>query len=179
MVHRRTPGNRVAVPSGWFIVVSVAVVIVAAAWLGVLLVTGSSSSDEPPTAAPTAQAPTPESAPEPTPTPTPTPAPTSSPTPTETTEVPPVRDASVAVLNNTGIANLASRFSGQVTNVGWTVSGTGNWNGQIPSNTVYYPAGQQAAGELLAEDLGISRVLPSVAPMQTDRLTLILSGPQQ
>lgn len=173
MDHRRTPGNRVAVPSGWFIVVSVAVVIVAAAWLGVLLVTGSSGSDEPPTAAPPAASPTP------TQTPTPAPTPTASPTPTKTTEAPPVRDAAVVVLNNTGIANLASTFSGQVTTAGWAVSGTGNWNGQIPSNTVYYPAGQQEAGELLADDLGIDRVLPSVSPMQMDRLTLILSGPQQ
>lgn len=83
------------------------------------------------------------------------------------------------MLNNTGVANLASSFSGRVAGAGWTVSGTGNWNGQIPTNTVYYPAGQQEAGELLAADLGIGRVLPSVAPMQMDRLTLILSGPQQ
>lgn len=175
MDHRRTPGNRVAVPSGWFIVVSVAVVIVAAAWLGVLLVMGSPGSDDSPVAAPTAQPSAPESAP----TPAPAPTPTVSPTPTETTEAPPVRDAPVVVLNNTGIANLASRFSGQVTAAGWSVSGTGNWNGQIPSNTVYYPAGQREAGELLADDLGLDRVLPSVAPMQMDRLTLILSGPQQ
>ncbi len=175
--HRRTPGNRVAVPSGWFIVVSVAVVIVAAAWFGVLVLTGSSDDGEQPTAAPTLASPTP------TPTPTPSesasPSPSPSPSPTETTEAPPQRDSGVAVLNNTGIANLASTFSGRVAGAGWTVSGTGNWNGQIPSNTVYYPPGQQDAGELLAEDLGIGRVLPSVAPMQMDRLTLILSGPQQ
>ena len=175
MDHRRTPGNRVAVPSGWFIVVSVAVVIVAAAWFGVLLLMGSSDSGDQQTAAPPAAS----STPAPTPTPTPTPSASPSPSPSETSEAPPQRDAGVAVLNNTGIANLASSFSGRVAGAGWTVSGTGNWNGQIPSNTVYYPAGQQDAGELLADDLGIDRVLPSVAPMQMDRLTLILSGPQQ
>ncbi len=172
MQHRRTPGGPVAIPATWFIVASALVVIAASAFLGVLLAGGDDPDPVAATPAPSATTPAP------TPTPTPVESPTPSPTPTETAE-PVARDSAVVVLNNTGIANLASGFSGQVAAAGWTVSGTGNWNGQIPTNTVYYPAGLQPQAELLGEDVGIGRVLPSVAPMQMDRLTIILSGPQQ
>ena len=40
--------------------------------------------------------------------------------------------------------------------LGWQVSGTSNWRGNIPSTTVYYPAGFEAAAEALARDLGIA-----------------------
>ena len=43
---------------------------------------------------------------------------------------------------------------------------------------MYYPPGLQAQAELLAKDVGIDRIRPAVAPMRTDRLTIILSGQQ-
>ena len=60
---------------------------------------------------------------------------------------------------------------------GWHISGTGNWRGAVPETTAYYPPGFQAQAEQLAKDLDFGRVRPSVAPMKTDRLTLILAGP--
>ena len=83
------------------------------------------------------------------------------------------------MLNNTSIKNLARSYSAKVAAAGWTVSGLGNWRGQIEANTVYYPGGLQDQAELLASDVGIDRVLPSIVPMRMDRLTIILSGPQQ
>ena len=167
-----------SVPAGWFIVLSVVACIAAAGWLGVMLVeptsatadSAASATKEPSAPAPTEATPTDEATsaePEPEPESEPTPEPEVS------------RDARVTVLNNTGIGNLARTFSGKVSAAGWPLVGTGNWRGQIVSNTVYYPDGQQAQAELLAADVGITRVLPSIEPMRTDRLTIILSGPQQ
>ena len=82
------------------------------------------------------------------------------------------------MLNNTGIPGAASAFSTKVEDAGWTVGGVGNWRGSVGENTVYYPEGLQDQAEQLAKDVGIDRVMPSVANMRTDRLTIILSGPQ-
>jgi hypothetical protein len=82
------------------------------------------------------------------------------------------------VLNNTTTAGAASAFATKVEDAGWTVGGVGNWQGSIGQNTVYYPEGLQDQAEQLAEDVGIDRVMPRVDPMRTDRLTIILSGPQ-
>ena len=176
--HRRTPGGGVSVPAGWFIVLSVVACIAAAGWLGVMLVQPTSATAESSSSTPRAteqgtDAPAPTSATPTDPDPTPDPEPTASKEPEVT------RESTVSVLNNTGIVNLAKAFSGQVAGAGWTVSGTGNWRGQIVSNTVYYPDGLQPQAELLAKDVGIERVLPSIEPMRMDRLTIILSGPQQ
>jgi len=145
------------------------VCIAAAGGLGVLLAQGDGDDD---TAEPT-----------PTRTTTPTPTQTTpSPTPIETTPSPTPtieRTAAVSVLNNTSIQGLAARFSTEVQQKGWTVGGVGDWNGQIASNTVYYPPALEEQAQLLAQDMGIERVRPAVAPMRTDRLTIILSGPQQ
>lgn len=173
--HRRIPGGKVAVPAGWFIVLSVVACVGAAGWLGFMLVGPGSASAEDVEAAGTASAsatPAPVAT-----TPEPTDAtPTPQPTPTDE---PARRTASVSVFNNTSVGNLARTYSAKVSGAGWTVSGVGNWRGQIESNTVYYPSTLQDQAELLASDVGISRVLPSVAPMRMDRLTMILSGPQQ
>ena len=61
--------------------------------------------------------------------------------------------------------------------LGWQVVGSDNWYGTIPATTVYYPPRLAKAGHQLALDLGIHRVMPSVAPMRLDRLTVILTGP--
>lgn len=183
--HRNTPRSKVAVPAGWFIVLSVVACVGAAGWLGVsLLGPGAASADDvqsasspkPSASEPAVVATTPEptaSSPEPEPKPT---ASTPEPEPTAT---PVGRQAPVLVLNNTGIANLAGNFAGRVSGAGWPVVGRGNWRGQIEANTVYYPDGLQDQATLLAADVGIARVLPSIVPMRMDRLTVILSGPQQ
>lgn len=172
--HRRTPKDKVAVPAAWFIVASIVACAGAAGWLGVLLMDPTAASAE-------ADTPVASSTPTPTPPASTTPSPEASPTtasPTPT-EAPVRRESTVSVLNNTGISNLARSYSAQVTAAGWTVSGVGNWRGQIEANTVYFPDGLQDQAELLAADVGIARVLPSIVPMRMDRLTIILSGPQQ
>ena len=181
--HRKTPSRRVFVPPGWFIVLTALVCLGSAGWLGWLVL----EQDRGNTTVTTGESPTTTATSEPTPTPTETSAttePTTEPTPAETEEEPeptdPVeqRDAPVAVLNNTSVAGLAGTFAARVRSAGWTVAGVGNWRGSIPSNTVYYPPGLVDQANLLAQDVGIGRVRPSVAPMRTDRLTVILSGPQ-
>lgn len=172
MDHRRTPSRSAYVPSSWFIVFSIVAVLAAAGGLGWLLVDGNDGSKDtatPPSASATTPAPEPTETIEPTPTPTPTP------TETEPTVA---RDTPVSVLNNTGTAGAAGAFSTKVEDAGWTVGGVGNWQGSIGQNTVYYPEGLQDQAEQLAKDVGIDRVMPRVDPMRTDRLTIILSGPQ-
>ncbi len=173
MDHRRTPSPNLFVPSSWFVVFTIVVCVIAAGGLGWLLVTGDSTQESkeagPP---PSASATTP--APEPTDT-----EPTETPTPTETATEPAIeRSAEVSVLNNTGIPGFAGSFSTKVKEAGWTVGGIGNWRGSVGGNTVYYPDGLQGQAEQLAKDVGIERVMPRVDPMRTDRLTIILSGPQ-
>ena len=175
MEHRRTPSGKAYVPASWFIVLTILLCIGAAGWLGWLLV-----DDGPATPAAGATTPPPAltTTPEPT-TPTPT-TPSPTPTRTETTKEPEAdRTAPVSVLNNTTIQGLAATFSAKVRAAGWTDVTVGNWRGSIGGNTVYYPPQLEEQAKLLGEDLGIGRVLPSIAPMRTDRLTIILSGPQQ
>jgi hypothetical protein len=86
------------------------------------------------------------------------------------------RDAYVEVYNNSAIKGLAARTAAALQDVGWQVVATDNWYGNIPSNTVYYPAKLRSQANLLARDLGIPRMHPAVAPMRFDRLTVILTG---
>jgi len=171
--HRRTPNRRGFIPPAWAVVGTVVVCLAAAGWVGVLLINGDDTDSAGPTVSattPTPVATTPSATPSTEPTPT-------EPTPADETAV--ERTAPVSVLNNTTIANLATTYSQQVQQKGWTISGVGNWRGQIVSNTVYYPVGLEDQGRLLADDMGIDRVKPSISPMKSDRLTIILSGPQQ
>lgn len=169
--HRKVPRSTVAVPAGWFIVLSVVACVGAAGWLGVMLIgptTTAVADSASPSSTPTVSTPTPAAT-----------TSTPSPTPTESEPAEVEREAPVSILNNTGIQNLAQTFSVEVSDAGWDISGLGNWRGQIESNTVYYPDGMQDQAQLLADDVGIQRVLPSIVPMRMDRLTIILSGPQQ
>ncbi len=103
--------------------------------------------------------------------------PSSKPTPTATGPVrPPVVHAPVVVLNETTQRGMAARVAQHLRSLGWTVSGVGNWRGNITTSTVYYPPGQLAAARSLAYDLGISRLRPRVAGMLTDRLTVVLTS---
>ena len=86
------------------------------------------------------------------------------------------RDSYVEVYNNSTIKGLAARTAAALQDVGWQVVATDNWYGNIPSNTVYYPAKLKSQAKLLAKDLGIPRTHPAVEPMRFDRLTLVLTG---
>jgi cytoskeletal protein RodZ len=191
VAHRKNvPAPRAYVPSTWFIVLSVMLVVGAGGWLGWLVVGDGSSPSE--AAAPTAASTKPPVTTPVTPvTPVPsatssTPAPdaSSEPAPDETSDSPDEpepttqRSAPVSVLNNSGVVGAARTFSAKVGGAGWTLAGIGNWTGSIPANTVYYPPGLQSQAERLAKDVGIGRVRPSVSPMRSDRLTIILSGAQ-
>lgn len=183
MEHRKNLSPRKTyVPSSWIVLLTALVCLGGAGWLGWLLVDDGSdpqraespapTSTTSATPAPTTATPSPTTKPTTTPTPTPTPTPTASATP----EV--ARDVAVSVLNNSGVTGAARAYSARVAQAGWPVGGVGNWTGAIPATTVYYPAAYEAQARVLARDLGIGRVLPAVAPMRTDRLTIILSGPQ-
>ena len=139
---------------------------------------------------------TPSSTPSPTPpttsaTPTPTPSgsathtATTSPTPTPThthshhaTASPePVRTAPVVVFNQTGVSGLAATFAGKLTQKGWHVTAVDNWVGTVPSSTVYYRPGGEAAARTLQHDFPvIGRLRPAVTGMPTSGLTVILAG---
>ena len=87
------------------------------------------------------------------------------------------RDAvSVVVFNNSNVKGLAGKTATRAQRVGWNVVATDNWYGTVDATTVYYPPRLKAAGTLLAHDLGITRVKPSIDPMRTDRLTVILTS---
>lgn len=180
VAHRKNiPPQQAYVPSTWFIVLTVLVVIGAAGWLGWLFVDDDSSSTPTASSSTTAKPPvdpTPAATEEPAPEPTKSPEETPEDAPDESPEV--EREATVSVLNNSGVRGAARAFSVKVTETGWPLGGVGNWTGSIGANTIYYPAGLQEQAELLSKDVDIERVLPSVAPMRMDRLTIILSGPQ-
>jgi hypothetical protein len=82
----------------------------------------------------------------------------------------------VEVFNNSGIRGLAGSTAARAQGAGWQVVGSDNWYGTIPASTVYYPARLRAQAVLLGKDLGIARLKPLIAPMQGDRLTVILTA---
>ncbi|WP_110206590.1 LytR C-terminal domain-containing protein [Nocardioides daejeonensis] len=104
---------------------------------------------------------------------TPDPEPTQKPRKTK----PPVKRGSiyVEVYNNSNVAGLAGRTAKTATDAGWQVVGSDNWRGTIPASTVYFPPRLERAARLLGKDLGITRLMPAVAPMRFDRLTVILT----
>jgi hypothetical protein len=84
--------------------------------------------------------------------------------------------APTVVLNETTEKGLAARVAQHLRSLGWTVTGVGNWRGDISTTTVYYPAGMLAAARSLAYDLGVSRLRPVVPGMLGDRLTVVLTS---
>ncbi|UPK74526.1 LytR C-terminal domain-containing protein [Nocardioidaceae bacterium SCSIO 66511] len=85
-------------------------------------------------------------------------------------------DATVDVYNNSGITNLAASVSGNVESAGFSIGGVDNWYGAIPSTTVYYPPGMEDQAKLLADSLGVGRIMAAVKPMSGERLSLILTA---
>lgn len=82
----------------------------------------------------------------------------------------------VDIYNNSRVAGLADRAAARAEKRGWRVEGIDNWVGAVPTSTVYYPPGLRLEATVLADDLGVRRFRPAVAPMRTDRLTVILTG---
>ena len=111
--------------------------------------------------------------------PSPSSSPSSKPTTKPTPKPPAVQrgNVHVEVYNNSGITGLAGDVAEQASGMGWKVIGSDNWYGTIPASTVYFPDKLKQAAKQLALDLGIKRTMPSVDPMRTDRLTVILTAP--
>ncbi|MBC7595960.1 MAG: LytR C-terminal domain-containing protein [Kineosporiaceae bacterium] len=173
MDHRKTPARKVLTLPGWIIILSALVCLGAASYYAVLVVNDNNGTTS---AKPAANAAT--TVP---PTATPTSAPTTRTTPQqaeETTAAPVARDIAVGVFNNTGTAGLAQSAAAKVLAAGWKVATVSNWRGVISETTVYYPPGFEEQAQTLARDLDVGRVKPLVLPMRSDRLSLILSGPQ-
>lgn len=82
----------------------------------------------------------------------------------------------VEVYNNSGISGLAAQKAAALQSAGWIVAATDNWYGNIPANTVYYPPQLHDEAVQLAKVLGVERLMPAVAPMQFDRLTVIFTS---
>jgi LytR cell envelope-related transcriptional attenuator len=82
----------------------------------------------------------------------------------------------VDIFNSSDVAGLADRTAARADKRGWRVQGIGNWAGGVPTSTVYYPPGLRLEATVLADDLGVRRFRAAVAPMRTDRLTVILTG---
>lgn len=165
----------------WALVSSGVLVLLAAAWLAVLVVGGD---DEPATAAssaPASTAPATTAAPtesvEPTPEPDPSPSPEPSDEPEPEPSGPDRSAVAVSVLNASRTQGLAATVGQRVTAAGWTVGAVGNWQGYSAANTVHYPQGREAEARLLADDLGIAAVAPSLNGMSGTRLTIVLIGP--
>ncbi|GAB2887653.1 LytR C-terminal domain-containing protein [Nocardioides pacificus] len=115
------------------------------------------------------------------------PSPSESPTPSEapaTTKPKPEKKAPVVkrgevyveIFNNSGITGLAGSTATKASGAGWQVVGSDNWVGTIPASTVYFPPRLKDAATMLARDLGVKRLMPAVAPMRFDRLTVILTA---
>jgi hypothetical protein len=86
------------------------------------------------------------------------------------------RDYPVVVLNQTAVSGLAAATAADLRRVGWTVTGVGNWRGDLTETTVYYPPGRESQARQLAKDLKVDRIRPRSSPMRSDRLTVILAG---
>jgi hypothetical protein len=105
--------------------------------------------------------------------PSPTPTPT---TPTATTVGGPGPGGiEVVVLNETKRVGLAAVFRDLLVQGGWTVKRIGDFRGNVPLTTVYYPPGFKAEAEALAAQFDqVDRVRPAFPGAAKKRLTVIL-----
>jgi LytR cell envelope-related transcriptional attenuator len=83
--------------------------------------------------------------------------------------------ATVVVLNNSRIHGLAHRVAAEVAARGWAIPRVGNLGGLVPSTTVYYAPGDEAAAEHLASEFSqIQRIEPdSEGRINEPGLTLV------
>jgi hypothetical protein len=103
---------------------------------------------------------------------------TSRPPSAETTTAPADRvgDLEVVVLNATSRKGLAGTVAQRLRAKGWTVAVIGNFRGNVPATTVYYPPGAQADAEAAAAGLPTEpRVRPRFGNLSTSRLTVVVT----
>ena len=81
----------------------------------------------------------------------------------------------VVIFNNTNVKGLAGKTATRASKAGWNLLTTDNWQGNVDASTVYFGPKMKAAAQLLATDLGISRIKASFAPMNPKNLTVILT----
>jgi hypothetical protein len=113
------------------------------------------------------------------PTITPTETVTPAPKPTRTPVVVDKTKTNVVVFNNSNIKGLAGKTATKLQTLTWNVVATDNWYGKVDATTVYYGPKLKDAAVSLAKDLGITRIKPAIAPMQFDRVTVILTADYQ
>lgn len=150
---------------GWFLVLTAAACLVGVLGLG-WTVFFAGDDAQPAGATPSATA---TAAASPTPSPTEDASPSPEPEPQVSRE-----DIKVSVLNASRTVGLAGKVATRARKAGWTVGGVGNWRYGAAENAVYFPSGRKAEARLLAEDLGIDRVLRRTPAMRSNRLTVIL-----
>ena len=86
-------------------------------------------------------------------------------------------DVEVVVLNQSTRAGLAGTVAGELRRKGWTVPAVGNFRGVVPSTTVYYPPGDEAPAQAVAEDLATApRIRPRFGNLSTTRLTVVVTA---
>lgn len=83
--------------------------------------------------------------------------------------------AEVVVLNQTLVHGLAAQVAAQLRRAGWSVAATGNFHGQLPATTVYYPPGMAGAAGAVAAQVG-GRVRPRFGNLSVSRVTVVLAG---
>ena len=82
----------------------------------------------------------------------------------------------VVVLNQTSRGGLAAKVADVLRAKGWTVPATGNFRGQVPSTTVYYPGGAEAEARAAAAGLPTEpRVRPRFGNLSPNRLTVVVT----
>ena len=82
----------------------------------------------------------------------------------------------VVVLNQTGRSGLAATVAKALRGEGWTVPFTGNFRGQVPATTVYYPPGAEAEARAAAAGLPTEpRVRPRFGNLSPTRLTVVVT----
>lgn len=88
---------------------------------------------------------------------------------------PAVGRAPVIVLNQTIRVGLAAEFRATLRAGGWKVPGIGDFRGNVPATTVYYPPGLKAAAKaLMAQFVEVGRIRPAFAGISATQLTVIL-----
>ena len=89
---------------------------------------------------------------------------------------PAVAEVPVIVLNNSRIEGLADTAAEVFRDGGWPVARTGNFRGKIPSTTVYYEAGQEAAARAFAARFDeVLRVRPRFATLPARGLVVVVT----
>ncbi|MDQ6753335.1 MAG: LytR C-terminal domain-containing protein [Actinomycetota bacterium] len=106
------------------------------------------------------------------------PSPEASSAPATTPPAPGVdKSTPVSVLNASGVAGLAAKYSATVTAAGWSVNQTANWAGAAqPSSVIFYNgAAQKGNADALGSLLGITRLIDT-AELQVPLAVVIGPG---